>query len=432
MSVCSMRQLVTLAILVLALCAASEVEYKCLEDQDSIATDAAEKFINDHHRHGYKFKFVSLDSRTAEEKADPCEVVFRITLEESVCHIVNPKPVDQCEVRSETETIVTAKCNVTITSIEGKAAVKNYICDTEPGSHQSLVMKCPDCRALLPLHDPTGLESMKSALQKYNKESNHMSYFKLMEMGRISTQWMLMGQSFFAEFAIVETDCPNKESQNRDTCKALCGDKARYGFCKSTKVGNNEPRVECNIYEAQNSSHPFQSRDCGPPPRHHHHHHHHHHHPGHHPDHAHPHHPDHAHPHRPDHAHPHHPDHAHPHRPDHAHPHRPDHAHPHRPDHEDKKMPDQRGRPEHVGHRHKNKTSDHKDWPEHVGHSGKDKPWCPKHPLGFPESGSEGHHEFPCHGFVKIPPSIYPICPFPPSRPCRGPPELAPPPKMFK
>jgi len=28
---------------------------------------AAEQFINEHHRHGYKFRFVSLDSRTAEK-----------------------------------------------------------------------------------------------------------------------------------------------------------------------------------------------------------------------------------------------------------------------------------------------------------------------------------------------------------------------------
>ncbi|POB12353.1 hypothetical protein C0Z22_15850, partial [Halobacteriovorax sp. DA5] len=143
-----MRELVILAALVSALHAAilptdSDVEYKCQEDQDKTATLAAERFINEHHRHGYKFKFVSQDSRSAE-KTDPCEVILGITLEETECHIVNPKPLDQCDTRMESETKVTAKCNVTVSSVEGKAAVKRYICDTEPASHEILVKTCPD------------------------------------------------------------------------------------------------------------------------------------------------------------------------------------------------------------------------------------------------------------------------------------------------
>lgn len=68
-----MRELVILAALVSALHAASlhkdsDVGYKCQADQDKNATLAAERFINEHHRHGYKFKFVSLDSRSAEKK----------------------------------------------------------------------------------------------------------------------------------------------------------------------------------------------------------------------------------------------------------------------------------------------------------------------------------------------------------------------------
>ncbi|KAA0712519.1 Antihemorrhagic factor cHLP-B [Triplophysa tibetana] len=360
-----MRELVIVAALISALYAislppASEVEYKCQEDQDNNATRVAEQFINNHHRHGYKFKFVSLDGRTAEGKADACEVVLKMTLMETECHIVNPKPLDQCNIRLESETSVTAKCNVTIYSVEGKAAVKCYICGTEPASHELLVKKCPDCLTLLPLHDPQGLETVKIALQKFNKESNQTSYFKLVEVGRISSQ-MLSRQSFFAEFTIVETDCPNKQA-SPEACKALCMDQARYGFCKSCKVQDLEPTVECEVFEAHNSTqhmhhHGHSRRVCKarrPPPHHHH-------------------------------------------------------------------------RPEHAGHGHKEKTHDHRGRPEHTHHTDKDIPHCPKGPSAVPESRSEGHHEFPCHGFVKIPPSIYPICPFPPPRPCRGPPDFAPP-----
>ncbi|KAK2907283.1 hypothetical protein Q8A67_006268 [Cirrhinus molitorella] len=434
---CSMRELVILAALVSALHGASlpadtDVEYKCQKDQDKIVALEAEKFINDHHRHGYKFKFVSLDSRSADEKTDPCEVVLGITLEETECHIVNPKPLDQCSTRMESETKVTAKCNVTVSSVEKKAAVKRYICDTEPGSHEMLVKMCPDCPSLLPLHDPRALESVKTALQKFNKESNHKSYFKLMEVGRISTQWMFSGQSYYAQFAITETNCTNKEAPQKDACKALCGDQARYGFCKSSKIGTEEPEVECEIYEAQNITHPMKHpaqsrRDCkfhGPP-----------HHPGHRPGHVHPHRPEHAgHDHkdktpdqrgRPEHA-----DHDHKDKTP-GHRGRPEHS---GHDHKDK-TPDQRGRPEHADHDHKDKKHDHRGRPEHAGHDQKDKTpghrghpdhplICPRRPLGVPESAPEGRPEFPCHGFVKIPPSIYPICPFPPPRLCWSPPGL--------
>ncbi|CAM4653217.1 unnamed protein product [Leuciscus chuanchicus] len=257
-----MRELVILAALVSALHAASlhkdsDVGYKCQADQDKNATLAAERFINEHHRHGYKFKFVSLDSRSAEKKIDPCEVVLRITLEETECHITSPKPLDQCTTRSEAETKVTAKCNVTVSSFKGKASVESYICDTEAASHKILVTKCPDCPSLLPLHDPKGLESVQSALKKFNKDSSHASYFKLLEVGRIRTQWMSFGQSFFAEFAIMETNCSKEEaSQKPEACKALCGDKARYGFCESSKFGTPVQgveglEVECKVYEAQ-------------------------------------------------------------------------------------------------------------------------------------------------------------------------------------
>ncbi|XP_077088065.1 alpha-2-HS-glycoprotein 1 [Siphateles boraxobius] len=448
-----MRELVILAALVSALHAASlhkdsDVGYKCQVDQDKNVTLAAERFINEHHRHGYKFKFVSLDSRSAEKKMDPCEVILGMTLEETECHIASPKPLDQCTTRSEDQTKVTAKCNVTVSSFKGKAAVKRYICDTEAASHKILVTKCPDCPSLLPLHDPRGLESVQTALQKFNKESSHSSYFKLLEVGRISTQWMSFGQSFFAEFAIMETNCSKEEaSQSPEACKALCGDQARYGFCESSKVGTpvqgvQRVDVECKVYEAQNLTHPMQhpthsKRDCkfhGPPP----------------------------HPHRPGHAgqkektpdqrgRPEHAGHDHKEktpdqrgRPEHGgHDHkektpdqrgRPEHA---GHDHKDK-TPGQRGRPEHGGHDHKDKTPDQRGRPEHAGHDHKDKTpgqsgrpehtHCSKGSSGFPES--QEHHEFPCHGFVKIPPTVYPICPFPPPRICLGPPDRVPRPSI--
>lgn len=63
-----------------------------------------------------------------------------------------------------------------------------------PASKQQLATICPDCPSLLPLHDPKGLESVKAAIEEFNVKSEHDSYFKLMEVGRLTSQvgWLGM------------------------------------------------------------------------------------------------------------------------------------------------------------------------------------------------------------------------------------------------
>ncbi|KAK1805769.1 hypothetical protein P4O66_001949 [Electrophorus voltai] len=377
--------------------------YACLEEQDTNATNEALHIINELHHHGYKFRLVSVDSRTAQEKADPCEVVLALTLEETKCHIVNPEPFTNCELRSEAETKVIAKCNVTMCGGE-HPGIKKYTCDTEPGTYTTrytcetepgtyttrytcdtepvtytthytcdtepgtytthytcdtepgtyttrytcdtepgtyttsytcdtepgtyttsytcdtepgtytthytcdtepastvaLLHICPDCPILLPLHDPKGLESVKAALEMYNSESNHTSYFKLLEVGRITSQSspfpaigrispyqphplsaggtyragvsppmmvpapphsrppqhnMMFGQSYFVQFAIVETECADSvKTEGKNACKPLCDKEADYGFCQATQLGNGDLNVDCDIYDAQAQS----------------------------------------------------------------------------------------------------------------------------------------------------------------------------------
>lgn len=60
--------------------------------------------------------------------------------------------------------------------------------DVYPASSEQLIRVCPDCPTLLPLHDPQGLESVKAAVEKFNNDSKQTSYFKLLEVGRLSTQ----------------------------------------------------------------------------------------------------------------------------------------------------------------------------------------------------------------------------------------------------
>uniref|UniRef100_A0A3B3SNL5 Alpha-2-HS-glycoprotein n=1 Tax=Paramormyrops kingsleyae TaxID=1676925 RepID=A0A3B3SNL5_9TELE len=214
----------------------------CDENGAVPASQAAFQHISAQHHHGYKYKPSDFPS-SQDDLA--CEFHLELDLEETTCHVVNPKPVEECVVRETHETKVQSNCNVTLTVVEGKPTVKKYSCSSDPASAEELQKICPDCPSLLPLHYPAGLDSIKSALKKFHEESNETSNFKLLEVGRLSTQHMLTGQSYLAEFAIVQTDC-----RSHVIC-VLGRGKAQYGFCKSTVLGNDEVSVDCEIYDAQ-------------------------------------------------------------------------------------------------------------------------------------------------------------------------------------
>ncbi|KAF4083285.1 hypothetical protein AMELA_G00138190 [Ameiurus melas] len=219
--------------------------------------DEAEYLINKLHHHGYKFKLFSYTEELNLPGLPACQTFMVLTLKETKCHIVNPKPFNECEERKDNETPVIAKCNVTLCDGGEKPGIAQLICDTEPASSEQLIRSCPDCPTLLPLHDPEGLESVKAAIEKFNKESNQTSYFKLLEVGRLSTQHnMKFGMSHFAEFAIVETECSdNVKNEEKPSCKQKCPNEAHHGFCKSTQLGNGDLTVNCEIYEVQNTTH---------------------------------------------------------------------------------------------------------------------------------------------------------------------------------
>ncbi|XP_023699870.1 alpha-2-HS-glycoprotein 1 [Paramormyrops kingsleyae] len=389
----------------------------CDENGAVPASQAAFQHISAQHHHGYKYKLRKSASSQLLKKDDlACEFHLELDLEETTCHVVNPKPVEECVVRETHETKVQSNCNVTLTVVEGKPTVKKYSCSSDPASAEELQKICPDCPSLLPLHYPAGLDSIKSALKKFHEESNETSNFKLLEVGRLSTQHMLTGQSYLAEFAIVQTDC-----RSHVIC-VLGRGKAQYGFCKSTVLGNDEVSVDCEIYDAQNLT----------DGRHHHHHrhhrpHHHHHHPGgkhnghhsHNSSHEHPHYrrpggrhnghssqeDSHEHPRRsrPGWKHNSHPSHN----SSHEHPHyrRPGGRHNGHSSHEDSHEHPRRSRPgwKHNSHPSRNSSHEHPHRPHNLPpfFSGSSE---------HPHPDTELHH---CRGQVKIPPSIHPICPHP-------------------
>ncbi|XP_062869356.1 alpha-2-HS-glycoprotein 1 [Trichomycterus rosablanca] len=390
--------------------------YQCQEDQDQKAIDEAVHFINERHHHGYKFKLAHVDGRSVEKAEHPCVFVLGLTLDETTCHVLNTKPFNECEARQHQEVNITAKCNVTICGGGDEPGIKRFSCDTEPEPNEKIAVFCPDCPSLLPLNDSRGLESVHAAVEKYNNDTSHASYFRLLEVGRISTQYNPMfGMSYFAEFAIVETECSDKPTEEeKPACKPKCPHEVNFGFCKSTQLGNDKLFIDCTIYE-NSTRHPH-------PPFHHGKH------CGHHKERPHP--PGH-HDHEedetkkgssgaPEHEPPGHDKHFHSGcfiRSSHPHHRGPPH-HGHHRDH---------GRPHHHGHGRDKGHHDHHDG-HHRGHHHEHqhdhkKPHQrpggphPSHPI------PPGHRDRPfppCHGAVKSQPSIHPICPFPPKFHIRG------------
>uniref|UniRef100_A0A3B3SNI0 Cystatin fetuin-A-type domain-containing protein n=1 Tax=Paramormyrops kingsleyae TaxID=1676925 RepID=A0A3B3SNI0_9TELE len=237
----------------------------CDENGAVPASQAAFQHISAQHHHGYKYKLRKSASSQLLKKDDlACEFHLELDLEETTCHVVNPKPVEECVVRETHETKVQSNCNVTLTVVEGKPTVKKYSCSSDPASAEELQKICPDCPSLLPLHYPAGLDSIKSALKKFHEESNETSNFKLLEVGRLSTQHMLTGQSYLAEFAIVQTDC-----RSHVICVLGRGKAVSIPSCIHPSIhpslttypveGHREPAV-CNCKQrAQTHSHKLQA-----------------------------------------------------------------------------------------------------------------------------------------------------------------------------
>ncbi|XP_040895988.1 alpha-2-HS-glycoprotein 1 [Toxotes jaculatrix] len=379
----------------------------CTEDSGAPAARLAMHHINEQHNHGYKFRLSQIQGNKVEKVGEGCNIELQLNLQETVCHVVNPKHFEDCELRRETDQAVMANCTVTMTVENGEAKITKYRCDTRKvKTNAELTAICPDCPTLIPLNSTEGVDSVKAAVAKFNENTTNENYYILLEVGRIRSGFSMAsgGMEYYAEFALVETQCPQASRINPEACRPLCSDSADHAFCTSTSSTKGLESIECEYYPPLNTTAPGPD-DRGRRCRHHHHHHEHHHHGP--PPHAH----DHGHgppPHAgrggpPPHAH----DHGQgppPHAgrggpPPHAH----DHGH---------------GPPPHAGPGGPpSQAHDHGHGPPpHAGRGGPP-PNGHDHGHGHPPHTGRGRFSRafrPCHGFITNPdPALHPICPWP-------------------
>ncbi|XP_071761376.1 alpha-2-HS-glycoprotein-like [Centroberyx gerrardi] len=258
-SLCTMKGLLVLVLVVLPCIAAQALEpVTCSNDSSGAAARLAMHHINERHHHGYKFKLNNIRSSRVEQGEGGCNVVLQLDLLETMCHVVNPKHFEDCEVRDKAETEVEADCNVELTIKDSKANVTKYDCNTKQAmTAEELVKTCPDCPSLLPLNNTEGLKSVRSAIALFNKNATNQRYYVLLEVGRMSSGYIMMsGMNYFAEFAIVETHCPIGSRILPEACKPLCPDRAHHAVCHSSS-SSTSLSLKCELYPPVISSSPY-------------------------------------------------------------------------------------------------------------------------------------------------------------------------------
>uniref|UniRef100_A0A8L0DVF1 Cystatin fetuin-A-type domain-containing protein n=1 Tax=Oncorhynchus mykiss TaxID=8022 RepID=A0A8L0DVF1_ONCMY len=200
--------------------------WSCDEKEKEPGARLAMLSINNKHFHGYKFQLSNITFSTVEKGQSDCKLHLELDLQETTCHIINPKSFEECDIRQDYETVshYTTMANQTLNNISDTCQSCR---ERDTFSAEKMVRMCPDCPILLPLHSPEGLESVKAGLRQFNMDHNYTSYFKLMEVGRITSGYMMMtGMNYYAELAIVETECNAKSRIDTQACKPLCPDEA--------------------------------------------------------------------------------------------------------------------------------------------------------------------------------------------------------------
>ncbi|XP_039667099.1 histidine-rich glycoprotein-like [Perca fluviatilis] len=218
----------------------------CTAESGAAAARLAMHRINENHRHGYKFRLQEIQGNKVEKVDDGCNLELQLNLQETVCHVVNPKHFEDCQIRGEAERAVTANCTVKMSVKNNDANVTKYECDTRQ------VKTDVDVPVLVPLNSTEGLKSVNEAESKFNQNATNKHHYILKEVGRIR---LGSGKDYYAEFALVETQCPMGSRISIEACKPLCPDRAHHAFCKSTYLNaTGLQSVECEFYPPSNTT----------------------------------------------------------------------------------------------------------------------------------------------------------------------------------
>uniref|UniRef100_A0A672PQS0 Alpha-2-HS-glycoprotein-like n=1 Tax=Sinocyclocheilus grahami TaxID=75366 RepID=A0A672PQS0_SINGR len=183
----------------------------CDSPEAEAAALVAQDFLNAQHTHGYKYALNQIDKIKIVSMPLQADVYhLELDLLETTCHVLDPTPVSLCPVRQNVNTAVEADCDFVLASTTQGLSVVAFKCETETESAE-----CLGCPQLILLNDTDGLRLIESSLDYFNQNNTLNTKFALLEIGRIRSQIASGGPRYFAEYAIIGTNCT---SQDDDIC----------------------------------------------------------------------------------------------------------------------------------------------------------------------------------------------------------------------
>uniref|UniRef100_A0A672PSC9 Alpha-2-HS-glycoprotein-like n=1 Tax=Sinocyclocheilus grahami TaxID=75366 RepID=A0A672PSC9_SINGR len=212
----------------------------CDSPEAEAAALVAQDFLNAQHTHGYKYALNQIDKIKIVSMPLQADVYhLELDLLETTCHVLDPTPVSLCPVRQNVNTAVEADCDFVLASTTQGLSVVAFKCETETESAE-----CLGCPQLILLNDTDGLRLIESSLDYFNQNNTLNTKFALLEIGRIRSQIASGGPRYFAEYAIIGTNCT---SQDDDICIPQNHTVAIHGLCLA-KGSADLNDVDCKIF----------------------------------------------------------------------------------------------------------------------------------------------------------------------------------------
>ncbi|XP_069753336.1 alpha-2-HS-glycoprotein-like [Narcine bancroftii] len=228
---------------------ANYIAVPCTDQEALTLAEKAIDYINKDQKHGYKFVVDRLEN-VQKKTQGKTTYYLDIDTRESKCHVLNPKPLKNCEVRPFIETKGEGDCKVLVQVESGSPIhIIGYKCEVSPDSAEDVSKICVDCPHLIPTTSEPATHAAKVSLNTFNERSNHTHRFDLKEISRSSTKGV--GHPVMVEFVIKETTCFKHTSQ----CTLNLLLHPDIGFCIATVTpgpsGVNGIEVNCEIYSIQ-------------------------------------------------------------------------------------------------------------------------------------------------------------------------------------
>ncbi|KAM6062687.1 histidine-rich glycoprotein [Chlamydotis macqueenii] len=252
-------------------------------DCNTIETDAgvALDLVNRHRRDGYVFGLFRVADAHKLHAGNSSVLYLTLDVLETECSVLSRRHWESCEY-SDIYSMDFGQCKIiTYTSqLLKKPHLYGFNCTLSPVPPD--LLDCKDCPVKVEVLEVT--EQHKSiaakALEKFNNEGNHTSYFNVDKVEKI-LKMTASREGHILGFSIKETNC-SKSAQQEDQaleCDFLDDWHAHVGFCKARIISDPDESdgtdISCEIY------HPWHDygQRCrysalGQPHRHHHHHHH--------------------------------------------------------------------------------------------------------------------------------------------------------------